>query len=47
LKAEKEDYSQAWLSNAMHLYAIKELMINLGFNKTHRESYTKLKEKID
>jgi hypothetical protein len=31
----------------MHLTAIRELMINLGYNRTDRESYNRLKIKIE
>lgn len=31
----------------MHLTAIRELMINLGYNRTDRESYNRLKNKIE
>lgn len=31
----------------MHLTAIKELMINLGYNRKDRETYNKLKNKIE
>lgn len=31
----------------MHLSAIRELMINLGYNRTDRETYNRLKIKIE